>query len=104
MEMCVPFTSFQRSYQFQAIHGHILNFSAQNRTRRGASGLALNGKRFSPDRNFQQNFRDFLVNEKRPLCFGDIAASRTKISAWQHSTQSVSLLGHTVYERITEIE
>ena len=23
MEMCVPFTTFERSYHFQAIHGHI---------------------------------------------------------------------------------
>ena len=26
MEMCVPFTTFERSHHFQAIHGHIFKF------------------------------------------------------------------------------
>ena len=46
MEMCVPFTIFERSVQFQAIHAHILNFGVQSRTHRAANGLALNGTHF----------------------------------------------------------
>ena len=61
MEMC-----FQRSYQFQAIHGRILNFGAKTRTRQATNGLKLNGTSFSTLRKFPPSSEIFWKMENAP--------------------------------------
>ena len=55
MEMRVPFTTFERSYHIQAIHGHIFKFwRVKSQSLLAANRPELNGTRFSPEisRNF----------------------------------------------------
>ena len=60
MAMSVPFTSFEGSYQFQAIHGHILILVHK---------ITITGRRTDPyffiQWKFPPKFPDFFVNGKQ---------------------------------------
>ena len=59
MEMCVPFTTFKRSYHFQAIHGHIFKFWRVKSQSLGGERLrnGPQGPVSRKSRNFTGHFR-----------------------------------------------
>ena len=77
MEECVPFTMFQRSHQFQAIHGHILILArkieiAKRRKERkdlsqgGSKGFSAERARLIHTRNSKRCSRQVMIQNGSP--------------------------------------
>ena len=79
--MCVPFTTFERSYHFQAIHGHIFKFWRVKSQSLGGERTWVKWNTFFTRWKFPPKFPEIFCKWKTPLALTHLNISEASFFA-----------------------